>query len=229
MKFFWETFSVQSKFSFRSFSLKLRLTVVHLYSLGQNPARQCALAAGLPNTTVCTTINKVCSSGMKAIALAAQSIASGQAHVVIAGGMESMSNAPMYIRPGGGKQQVINGLLVDGLTDAYGKRHHMGVKAEICASTHRISRSQQDEYSVQSYEMAQMAQEQGWFQGEITPVTLGEKMVAQDELPCKVRSLQCAYTLRLIVTAQPREIADLETCLSPQRRHGDRSKLISTE
>ncbi|KAL3478824.1 Thiolase, N-terminal domain-containing protein [Aspergillus californicus] len=155
--------------------------------LGQNPARQCALAAGLPNTTVCTTVNKVCSSGMKAITLAAQTIASGQADIVVAGGMESMSNAPLYIPPNAGRQQALNGLLVDGLTDAYGKRHHMGIKAEICASTHRIPRVLQDEYSVESYEKAQTAQQRGWFSEEIAPVTLDDQQVVdQDELPGKL-------------------------------------------
>ncbi|KAL2840071.1 Thiolase, N-terminal domain-containing protein [Aspergillus pseudoustus] len=147
------------------------------------PARQCVLAAGLPSTTVCATLNKVCSSGMKAITLAAQSIASGQAHIVIAGGMESMSIAPIYFRRGGTKQQVVNGMLVDKLTDAYGKRHHMGIKAEMCASTHRISRAQQDEYAAQSYEKAQAAQQQGWFQEEITPIIFSENQVVdKDEL-----------------------------------------------
>jgi acetyl-CoA C-acetyltransferase len=132
---------------------------------------------------------------MKAITLAAQTIASGQADIVVAGGMESMSNAPLYIPPNAGRQQALNGLLVDGLTDAYGKRHHMGIKAEICASTHRIPRVLQDEYSVESYEKAQTAQRQGWFNEEIVPVTLDDQQVVDhDELPGKVRFSEATAT-----------------------------------
>ncbi|GAO13658.1 hypothetical protein UVI_02017640 [Ustilaginoidea virens] len=141
--------------------------------LGQAPARQCAIGAGLPNGTVATTVNKVCASGLKAIILGAQNIMTGTSSVVVAGGTESMSNTPHYLpnlRTGAkyGDQTLVDGVLADGLTDAY-KREHMGLQGELCASDHDLSRQAQDEYAIRSYQKAQAAAEAGLFR-EIVPV-----------------------------------------------------------
>jgi len=143
-------------------------------NLGQNPARQCALGAGLPESTVATTVNKVCASSIKAIILGAQTIITGNASVVVAGGAESMSNTPHYLpnmRVGAkfGDQSLVDGVLKDGLTDAY-KNEHMGLQGEECADDHGFDRKSQDEYAIRSYKKAQLAQEKGWFEWEITPV-----------------------------------------------------------
>ncbi|CAA0837001.1 Acetyl-CoA acetyltransferase- cytosolic 1 [Striga hermonthica] len=143
-------------------------------NLGQAPARQAALGAGIPNTVVCTTVNKVCASGMKATILAAQSIQLGINDVVVAGGMESMSNVPKYLaeaRKGSrlGHDSLVDGMLKDGLWDAYSDVG-MGVCAELCAEHHNITREQQDDYAVQSFERGIAAQEAGAFTWEIVPV-----------------------------------------------------------
>ena len=163
-------------------------------SLGQNPARQCALGAGLENSTVCTTINKVCASGVKAIVLGAQTIMTGNADIIVAGGAESMSNAPHYLpnmRTGAkfGDQSLVDGVLRDGLTDAYGKKEHMGLQGEECASDHDFNREQQDDYAIRSYQKAQQATDSGKFDWEIAPITLPSvrgkpgATVAKDEEP----------------------------------------------
>ncbi|KFY70134.1 hypothetical protein V501_10497 [Pseudogymnoascus sp. VKM F-4519 (FW-2642)] len=144
-------------------------------NLGQNPARQCAIGAGLSEATVATTVNKVCASGTKAIILGAQTIMTGNADIVVAGGTESMSNAPHYLpvlRNGAkyGNQTLVDGVLKDGLTDAYGKQEHMGMQGEECAQDHSITREQQDEYAINSYQKAQKATEAGLFKAEIVPV-----------------------------------------------------------
>ncbi|RVX69725.1 Acetyl-CoA acetyltransferase [Exophiala mesophila] len=146
-------------------------------NLGQNPARQCALGAGLETSTVCTTVNKVCASGLKSIVLGAQTIITGNADIVVAGGAESMSNVPHYLpnlRTGAkfGNQSLVDGVLKDGLTDAYGKKEHMGLQAEECAQDHVFNREQQDDYAIKSYEKAQAAQKEGLFDWEIAPVQL---------------------------------------------------------
>nr|AHZ96597.1 acetyl-CoA C-acetyl transferase [Aquilaria sinensis] len=143
-------------------------------NLGQAPARQAALGAGIPNSVVCTTINKVCSSGMKAVMLASQSIELGINDVVVAGGMESMSNAPKYLaeaRKGSrlGHDTIVDGMLKDGLWDVYND-FGMGVCAEICADHHKIGRDEQDSYAIQSFERGIAAQNNGLFAWEITPV-----------------------------------------------------------
>ncbi|XP_028087185.1 acetyl-CoA acetyltransferase, cytosolic 1-like [Camellia sinensis] len=122
-------------------------------NLGQAPARQAALGAGIPNSVVCTTINKVCASGMKATMLAAQSIQLGINDVVVAGGMESMSNVPKYLaeaRKGSrlGHDSLVDGMLKDGLWDVYND-YGMGVCAELCAEQHKVTREEQDDYAVQ--------------------------------------------------------------------------------
>jgi acetyl-CoA C-acetyltransferase len=146
-------------------------------SIGQNPARQCAIGAGLGEETVCTTVNKVCASGLKAIILGAQTIMTGNADIVVAGGAESMSQVPHYLpnmRLGAkyGDQTLVDGVLKDGLTDAYGKKEHMGLAAEECAQDHDFDRKSQDDYAIRSYEKAQAAQKSGAFDWEITPVEL---------------------------------------------------------
>ncbi|GAA0184267.1 acyltransferase [Lithospermum erythrorhizon] len=145
-------------------------------NLGQAPARQAALGAGIPNSVVCTTINKVCSSGMKAAMIAAQSIQCGSNNVVVAGGMESMSNTPKYLtqsRMGSrlGHDTVVDGMLKDGLWDVY-NNIGMGVCGEMCASEYNISRDDQDAYAIQSFERGRAAQNSGAFSWEIVPVEL---------------------------------------------------------
>ncbi|XP_058200274.1 acetyl-CoA acetyltransferase 2-like [Rhododendron vialii] len=146
-------------------------------NLGQAPARQAALGAGIPNSVICTTINKVCSSGMKATMLAAQTIQLGSKDVVVAGGMESMSNAPKYLaeaRRGSrlGHDTIIDGMLKDGLWDVYND-FGMGVCAELCADQQNITRAEQDAYAIQSFDRGIAAQRKGAFAWEIIPVTVG--------------------------------------------------------
>lgn len=164
-------------------------------NLGQAPATQAAIFAGLPYLPA-TTVNKVCASGMKAIMLAAQSIAIGQNDIVVAGGMESMSNVPYYLdkarngyRLGNG--QITDGLIKDGLWDVYND-YHMGSAAELCATDCHISREEQDAFAIESYNRAQKAQAEGKFKDEITPVELKDKkgdttLFAEDEEPQAVK------------------------------------------
>ncbi len=141
-------------------------------NLGQAPARQAAKFAGLPNEVNCTTVNKVCASGMKAIAQGAQSILLGDADIVVAGGMESMSNVPFYtphLRWGNkyGNTNLIDGLAKDGLTDVY-DGNAMGMAAELCASECGISREEQDAFAIESYKRSQAAWAEGRFAEEVT-------------------------------------------------------------
>lgn len=141
---------------------------------GQAPARQAALHAGLSKSVICTTINKVCASGMKSIMLGAQSIKVGSMDIVIAGGMESMSHVPRYLLrnvPTYGNVQLTDGILLDGLTDAYDKCH-MGICAENTAAKLKITREEQDEYAKSSYERASEANKLGLLAKEIVPVEL---------------------------------------------------------
>ncbi|GER33817.1 acetyl-CoA acetyltransferase [Striga asiatica] len=145
-------------------------------NLGQAPARQAALGAGIPHSVVCTTINKVCSSGMKATMIAAQTIKLGDNDVVVVGGMESMSNAPKYIPTGRtgsrlGHDTIVDGMLKDGLWDVYND-FGMGVCAELCADQHNISREEQDAYAIQSFERGLAAESSGAFSWEIVPVEI---------------------------------------------------------
>ena len=164
--------------------------------LGQAPARQAALGAGLPPTTRCVTINKVCGSALEAVLAAARAIRVGDAHIAIAGGMESMSRAP-YILPHAragyrmGHQQSLDSLLLDGLWCSYGDTH-MGNHAETCAGQYGFTREQQDEYAIASFQRAQAAQAEGAFADEIEPVQLtdgrdGITTIYHDEGPAKVR------------------------------------------
>ncbi|KAH7027469.1 acetyl-CoA C-acetyltransferase [Microdochium trichocladiopsis] len=143
-------------------------------NLGQAPARQCAIGAGLSDGVVATTVNKVCASGLKATILGAQTIMTGNASIVVVGGTESMSNTPHYLptsRSGTkfGDQTLVDGMLKDGLTDAYAKEH-MGLAAELCATEHNLSREAQDEYAIETYTRAQKATNDGIFAKEIAPV-----------------------------------------------------------
>lgn len=147
-------------------------------NLGQAPATQAAKFAGLPDLPA-TTINKVCASGMKAVMLAAQSIALGQQHIVVAGGMESMSNVPYYLdkaRNGYrlGHGQITDGLVKDGLWDVYND-YHMGSAAELCAVDCNISREEQDAFAIESYQRSQKAIAEGKFNDEITPVEIKDR------------------------------------------------------
>ena len=165
-------------------------------NLGQAPARQASKFAGLPNEVNCITINKVCASGMKAIAQGAQSILLGDADIVVAGGMESMSNAPFYsdtLRWGNkyGNAQLIDGLAKDGLTDVYDGKA-MGNSAELCATTCGISREEQDIFAIESYKRSQAAITEGKFDNEIVPVEIPQRQGApvlfnKDEEPFKVK------------------------------------------
>lgn len=169
--------------------------VIHA-NLGQAPARQAARFAGLPDKVNCTTINKVCASGMKSVSLAAQSIALGDAEVVVAGGMESMSNVPFYaeqMRWGNkyGNAVLIDGLVKDGLTDVYDGLA-MGNAAELCARECGISRQEQDVFAIESYRRSQRAWEQGLFAEEVIPVEILQRkgdavVVSKDEEPFNVK------------------------------------------
>lgn len=182
--------------------------------VGQAPARQAALKAGLPATTPCMTINKVCGSGLKSVMLADQAIRCGDAAVVVAGGQESMSNAP-YLLPKGrtgyryGHGHVLDSMLLDGLTDAY-EPEPMGVFADRCAAACGVTRAEQDEYATESYRRALSAQEKGYFADEIVPVTVrtgkSEMLVSLDEEPQKVKfekipELKPVFTKEGTVTA----------------------------
>ena len=148
-------------------------------NVGQAPARQAAIYAGLPNTVHCTTVNKVCASGMKSIMLGTQSILLGDNDVVVAGGMENMSQVPYYLdgaRNGYklGNNIVIDGLVKDGLTDVY-NNYHMGNAAELCAKECNISRQEQDVYAVESYQRSAAAWKAGKFNDEVIPVEIPQK------------------------------------------------------
>lgn len=163
--------------------------------LGQAPARQCSKFAGLPDTVRATTVNKVCASGMKAISMAAQSILLGDAEVVVAGGMESMSNVPFYhaqTRWGNkyGATTLADGLQLDGLTDVY-HQYPMGNAAELCAVKYGIGRTEQDAYAIESYRRSRQATESGLFATEIVPIEITQKkggsvFIDKDEEPFQV-------------------------------------------
>jgi len=182
--------------------------------LGQAPARQAAMGAGIPHDVPCTTINKVCASGMKSIALATQAIASGDIDVAVAGGMENMSQVPHYFSGRNGTKfgdmKLQDGMLLDGLTDVYNATH-MGNCAELCAKEHQISREAQDDFAIESYERSARAWEAGRFDDEIVPVHVpqrkGDPIVvdrdqefAQVKMD-KIRSLRPAFQKDGTVTA----------------------------
>lgn len=184
-------------------------------NLGQAPARQASLGAGLPYEVPCTTVNKVCASGMKAVMFGAQSIALGQADIIVAGGMESMSNIPFYapgVRWGQkfGNSELIDGLSKDGLTDVY-SQSAMGVSADKTAEKYGITREAQDAFTIESYKRSQAATKENRFAGEITPVEISARKgpavrIDQDE-ECfrvdfdKIPSLRPAFSPDGTVTA----------------------------
>ncbi len=148
-------------------------------SLGQAPARQAAIYAGLPNSVPCTTVNKVCASGMKALMIGSQSIMLGDNKIVVAGGMENMSNVPFYIdnyRTGNklGHRELTDGMIKDGLWDVYND-YHMGNAAELCALEKSISREEQDTFAVKSYRLSAASTENGLFKDEIIPVEIPQR------------------------------------------------------
>ncbi|MBI1942510.1 MAG: acetyl-CoA C-acetyltransferase [Betaproteobacteria bacterium] len=161
---------------------------------GQAPARQASLGAGLPLAAGCTTLNKMCGSGMKAAMLAHDALLAGSAEIFVAGGMESMTNAP-YLLPKAraglrmGHAQVLDHMFYDGLEDAYDKGRLMGTFAEDCAQKYEFSRESQDEFAIQSLKRAQRANREGWFAWETTPIALKsgkeQKFVEMDEGPFK--------------------------------------------
>ena len=173
-------------------------------SLGQAPARQASLGAGVPQSVGCTTVNKVCGSGLKAVMLANQAIVSGDADVVVAGGMESMSNAPYLLtkaRSGYhmGHGELVDSMIRDGLWDVY-NQFHMGEAADVCADTLGISREDQDQFAVLSYRRALEAIQRGKFRREIVSVPVSQRngadrLVEEDEEPKRV-SLERLPTLR---------------------------------
>src|SRR3979411_1753357 len=161
---------------------------------GQAPARQASLGAGLPLAAGCTTVNKMCGSGMKAAMFANDLLTAGTNDIIVAGGMESMSNAP-YLLPKArsgyrmGHQQVIDHMFLDGLEDAYDKGKLMGNFAEDCAAKYGFTREEQDKFAIASLERAQAANKNGWFAWEITPLAIktgkNEHFMEQDEQPFK--------------------------------------------
>src|SRR5688572_15115412 len=200
---------------------------------GQAPARQASLGAGLPLGTGCTTVNKMCGSGMKAAMLAHDILATGNADVIVAGGMESMTNAP-YLLPkarGGlrmGHAQVIDHMFYDGLEDAYDKGRLMGTFAEDCAAKYGFRREEQDAFAIASLQRAQRANTEGWFAWETTPlaIKLGkeEKFVETDEQPFKA-NLEKIPTLKpafrkdgTVTAANSSSISDGAAALVMMRR-----------
>ena len=182
--------------------------------VGQAPARQAAIFAGLPNTVACTTVNKVCASGMKAVMLGAQAIQCGDAEIVVAGGMENMSLIPhyMHLRNGTkfGPASMIDGMQKDGLTDAY-DNSAMGVCADLCAAEYNFTREDQDNFAIQSYERSAKAWESGKFDNEVVPVPVPQRkgdpiIVSKDEEFSNVKldkipSLNAVFTKDGTVTA----------------------------
>lgn len=182
--------------------------------LGQAPARQAAIYAGIPNSVACTTVNKVCASGMKSVMLGAQAIQCGDAEIVVAGGMENMSLIPhyMHLRNGYkfGPANMVDGMQKDGLTDAY-DNNAMGVYADLCAVEYKITREEQDNFAIQSYERSAKAWEDGKFDNEIVPVAVQQRkgdpiIVSKDEEYTNVKldkipSLNAVFTKDGTVTA----------------------------
>ena len=183
-------------------------------AVGQAPARQAALGAGLPNSVPCVTVNKVCGSGLEAVIGAARAIAAGEIEIAVAGGMESMSNAPHALKNSRngtkmGPLETLDTMVHDGLWDPYNNQH-MGMCGELCAKEKNISRSAQDEHAAESYRRALDAQKNGYFKAEIAPVVVagkkGDVTVDTDEEPgkgdiAKLPSLRTAFQKDGTITA----------------------------
>jgi acetyl-CoA C-acetyltransferase len=182
--------------------------------VGQAPARQAAIYAGLPNSVVCTTVNKVCASGMKSVMLGAQAIQCGDAEIVVAGGMENMSLIPHYVHLRNGYKfgpaTMVDGMQKDGLTDAY-DNNAMGVCADLCATEYNFTREDQDAFAIQSYTRSAKAWEEGKFDNEIVPVAVPQRkgepiIVSKDEEFTnvnldKIPTLNAVFTKEGTVTA----------------------------
>lgn len=172
-------------------------------NLGQAPARQAAIFAGIPNTVPCTTVNKVCASGMKAIMQGAQAIKCGDAEIVIAGGMENMSSVPHYLNGRLGQKMgninVIDGMLKDGLTNVYDGKH-MGTCGDLCANEHNFSREEQDAFAIESYNRSAKAWKEGKFNAEIVPVEVpqrkGDPIIITEDEEFKNVKMEKISTLR---------------------------------
>lgn len=194
---------------------KIYMGCVLSAGLGQAPARQAALKSGLGNGIEATTVNKMCGSGMQAAIMAADTLAAGSAELIVAGGMESMSNAPYLMakhRAGAriGHDKIYDHMFLDGLEDAYESGRLMGSFAEEAAGLYQFTRKAQDDYAIASLERAQKAQQQGWFEREIVPVEIagrkGAVTVAEDEQPgkgdaAKIPSLKPAFAPDGTITA----------------------------
>lgn len=171
--------------------------------LKQAPARQAAIFAGIPDTVPCTTVNKVCSSGMKAVMMAAQAIQCGDAEIVVAGGMENMSRVPHYINGRNGVKlgtiKMEDGLLVDGLTDVYDKKH-MGTCGDLCATEYNFSREDQDAFAIESYKRSAKAWNDNKFNNEVVPVEIpqrrGEPVIFSEDEEYKNVKMEKIPTLR---------------------------------
>ncbi len=175
--------------------------------LGQAPARQAAIFAGLPDSIPCTTINKVCASGMKAVMLAAQSIKCGDADVVIAGGMENMSSVPHYVAARKGQKlgniTMSDGMVLDGLTNVYDQKH-MGTCGDLCAKEHDFSREDQDKFAIESYNRSAKAWADGKFNNEVVPVEIpqrrGDAIIFKEDEEYKNVKMDKISTLRPVFT-----------------------------
>ena len=174
--------------------------------IGQAPTKQCAIYAGLGPNIPCTTINKVCSSGMKAIMIAAQSIKSGDSDIIVAGGMESMSNIPYYIPKGRnghkfGHGKIMDGLVLDGLTDVY-SGDIMGICGELCAEKMNISREEQDNFAIESYNRSKEAWGNGYFKNEVAPIEIpqrrGDSIVMEEDEEFKNVNIEKIRKLRTV-------------------------------
>lgn len=182
--------------------------------LGQAPAKQAAIFAGIPDTVPCTTINKVCASGMKSIMLAAQAIKAGDAEIIVAGGMENMSSIPHYISGRKatklGNINVVDGLLLDGLTDVYDQKH-MGTCGDLCATEYNFTREDQDNFAIESYNRSAKAWQNNNFKNEIVPVEIPQRkgdpiLFSEDEeykniLKEKIPTLRPVFNKNGTVTA----------------------------
>ena len=195
--------------------------------IGQAPARQASIYAGIPNAVPTQGVSRVCGSGLQAVVLGAKSIALGDADIVVAGGMESMSNVPYYLQKARngyrmGDGTVVDGMIFDGLFDPY-NQFHMGEAAELCVKEFQVSREAQDEFAKESYRRAQLAQKEGSFKAEIAPVEIasgkGEKtVVSEDEepkrfMPDKMPNLKPAFRKDGTITA-----ANASKNRGPERR-----------
>ena len=196
---------------------------------GQAPARQASLGGGLPLATGCTTVNKMCGSGMKAAMLSNDLLLAGGNPIMVAGGMESMTNAP-YLLPKAragyrmGHQQVLDHMFLDGLEDAYDKGRLMGTFAEDCASKYAFTRAEQDSFAIASLERAQKANNEGWFAWEIAPVALksgkGDRFMDKDEQPFKANFEKIPHAQARVPQGRHRDCRQLELHLGRRGGHG---------